>query len=268
MPPTITLLDLDVLIKELHQRLDFMKNSQTVTSGLNFPTYSLQCSPRYAGKSRYSEQEARFLFVLWLEEHIHNRVKILPFGYTVETPTTLAYKGFSKRLDTPVIVPHAENSKSKKQGGASSASIDLAIDGLFSTSEWPEIRLGGVNITESVQSKVKNPAASAVTYRCLNVEFKRGTADAKSFAKDFVKLYSEEGPGLWFNYYVGDSATLAAINKHVIDGKKIALDCIAEYHRNFPTYPQINTGKTIYTVILGLPLDNMDPLPAPITGLL
>jgi hypothetical protein len=45
----------------------------------------------------------------------------------------------------------------------------------------------------------------------FNIEFKQGPCTQHNFAKDLLKLYSEQANGVWFHLYYGDDKTLAVI---------------------------------------------------------
>lgn len=169
---------------------EMYENPDCVKRGLIFPYYRKLTDSKGNLRLRISEQEARVVFISFLEEAINKYD--YEFSYSVETPTRLTYAGFAKR--------NGKNVQPKvyiNDSYGSSGSIDIS---LFS-------------------DDLKNPK--------YNIEFKCGNPELQSFKKDLLKLYSEAAEGIWFHIYDGDKHSLKSIKDKLTTSRDVVIsNCI------------------------------------------
>lgn len=167
---------------------DMYDKRSNPSAGLIFPLYRSKVDDDKQ-KYRFSEQEARILFIIELEKEIQDKNCCFT-RYSIETPTLNRYSGFAhrnKKYYSPVY--HDYNTE-----GGRSGSIDLSI----------------------YQSNPKRP--------CINVEFKYGTSVLHEFEKDLLKLYAEFGIGVWFNIFAGNENTRKTIKDRLAQAKDNLLE--------------------------------------------
>lgn len=165
---------------------EMYENTDNVKRGLIFPYYRKLTDSNGNLKLRISEQEARAIFISFLEDAINECGYNI--CYSVETPTRLTYTGFAKQ-NGKTVEPKVYLNNSY----GSSGSIDVS---LFS-------------------ADLKNPK--------YNIEFKCGNPEPQSFKKDLLKLYSEAAEGIWFHIYEGDKHSLKSIKDKLTTSRNVVI---------------------------------------------
>lgn len=194
---------IDAIIEKTFEVLNAIKNNDNTESRLIFPKYRSK-------KTRYSEQELRFLFVEQFQLYcgLSENQECKDWFYSVETPTEYKYV-FSENGEKEEN-PH----KAKEGEKGQSAQVDLVI-----------------------HAKDKSPIAL--------IEFKAHNTTPFKLKKDFVKLKEEPKDRLkYFVMYIDKvgANTISNLRNKVendLKGSKILFFCY-----------DINTGQRVDSQIL------------------
>ncbi len=179
------------IAKRASKRLKNMyKKRSNPPAGLMFPLYRSKVDDDEQ-KYRFSEQEARVMFIIELEKEIQDKNCCFTH-YSIETPTLNRYSGFARRNNKYVDPEYHDCNTADGRSG----SIDLSIYKYKSDSKRPYI----------------------------NVEFKHGTSVLHEFEKDLLKLYAETGIGVWFHMFAGDENTRKTIKDRLVQAKDNILE--------------------------------------------
>jgi hypothetical protein len=154
-------------LPKIHKGKLYIKERKT---GLIFPEYLNERSTQF-GKTRYSEQECRFLFA----KNIENDVI-----YSIETPTKYAYRfskvGTGEKIEPKVVMD-----------GGKSAQIDLSIhdnDGKIKCA-----------IEFKKSGKSRNKKESSIPYEIIKDLLKlsfEGKEDSKNYFIHVIENFDEE----------------------------------------------------------------------------